>query len=240
MRFSIKDVPALNSFLEGASKVAEEITLIAYKEYLRCQVIAKSAILIFDVQFSKDFFETYDVVEGEYMKIVPSDIFNILKSVKKEESVIFDVDDYQLHIIIDGKYRRNFTITLLDDYDDFRDLPTIDLNVCGGGELKKFQQCLKDIDLVDAPTVKFQTENNTLLLSGKNGYKGDFQGGICNVEGEGQAEYNKEKLNILFGFKHMGEDISFHYDNDMPLIVEYQPTNIKLVGMLAPILGDNE
>lgn len=239
MRFSVSNVPALNSFFEGASKVADEITLIAYKEYLRCQVIAKSAILIFDVQFSKDFFETYDVVEGEYMKIVSSDIFNILKSVKKEENVIFDVDDYQLHIIIDGEYRRNFTITLLDDYDDFRDLPTIDLSVRGGGELKKFQQCLKDMDLVGAPTVKFQTRGNKLLLSGKSGYKGDFQGGVCDVEGEAQAEYNKEKLTILFGFKHMGEDISFYYDNDMPLIVEYQPTNIKLVGMLAPILGDD-
>lgn len=240
MRFSTKNIQAFNSFFETVSKVADEITMMAYEEYLRCQVIAKSAILIFDVCFEKDFFEYYDGDAGECMTLVASDMSKILKSIKKDDDVIFDSNDYELLITVEGDYRRSFRISLINEYDTFRDMPSLDLTVGGGGELKKFQQCLKDMDLMESPTVNFSTENEELIWSGKNTYKGDFSGRVCNVTGDAKAEYNKEKMDLLFSFKNMGEWVSLKYDKGMPLVVEYNPTSIKLVGMLAPILGEDE
>ena len=172
MKFSLYEFSALTNFLKGVSNVADEITFIASENGLKCQVASKSMTTMFEVFFKRSYFELFEVEDNEAIRIVPSDLFKILKTVKHGESIVFDVDSYELHIIIDGNRRRNFTISLLDEYDTFRELPSFDLNIESTVNLDFLLDSLKDLDLMASPVVILTSKDNDLKFYGLNDYKG--------------------------------------------------------------------
>nr|DAF73387.1 MAG TPA: DNA polymerase sliding clamp [Caudoviricetes sp.] len=237
MKFSLYDISALTNFLKGVSNVADEITFFASEDGLKCQVTSKSMVTMFEVFFKRSYFELFEVEGNEAIRIVPSDLFKILRTVKRGESLIFDVDAYKLHIIIDGNRRRNFTISLLDEYDNFRELPSFDLNIESVVNLDFLLDSLKDLDLMASPVVTLTSKDEDLKFYGLNEYKGAVEcAELGKTNNDGKATYNINNFKDVINFPDISNEVKLKFDNDYPAVFEFEDDDVELTTLIAPIL----
>lgn len=237
MKFSLYEFSALTNFLKGVSNVADEITFIASEDGLKCQVASKSMATMFEVFFKRSYFELFEVVDNEAIRIVPSDLFKILRTVKHGESIIFDVDSYELHIIIDGNRRRNFTISLLDEYDTFRELPSFDLNIESTVNLDFLLDSLKDLDLMASPVVILTSKDGDLKFYGLNDYKGAVEcAELGETNNDGRATYNINNFKDVINFPDISKEVKLKFDNDYLAIFKFENNDVELTTLIAPIL----
>lgn len=241
MKFSLYDISALTNFLKGVSNVADEITFIASEDGLKCQVTSKSMVTMFEVFFKRSYFELFEVEGNEAIRIVPSDLFKILRTVKRGESLIFDVDAYKLHIIIDGNRRRNFTISLLDEYDTFRELPSFDLNIESVVNLDFLLDSLKDLELMASPVVTLTSKDEDLKFYGLNEYKGAVEcAELGETNNDGKATYNINNFKDVINFPDISNEVKLKFDNDYPAIFKFEDDDVELTTLIAPILEQEE
>lgn len=237
MKFLLYEFSALTNFLKGVSNVADEITFIASEDGLKCQVASKSMTTMFEVFFKRDYFELFEVVDNEAIRIVPSDLFKILRTVKHGESIMFDVDSYELHIIVDGNRRRDFTISLLDEYDTFRELPSFDLNIESTVNLDFLLDSLKDLDLMASPVVILTSKDNDLKFYGLNDYKGAVEcAELGETNNDGRATYNINNFKDVINFPDISNEVELKFDNDYPAIFKFENNDVELTTLIAPIL----
>ena len=156
---------------------------------------------------------------------------------KHGESIIFDVDSYELHIIIEGNRRRNFTISLLDEYDTFRELPSFDLNIESTVNLDFLLDSLKDLDLMASPVVILTSEDNDLKFYGLNDYKGAVEcAELGETNNDGRATYNINNFKDVINFPEISKEVKLKFDNDYPAIFKFENNDVELTTLIAPIL----
>lgn len=236
MRFSFVDGGGFQNFMKVVSMVADEVTLQLSSDGLRCQVVAKNAVSMYDVLFKPSYFEIFEVDGVDYIKIVPEDISNILKTVGKDESVLFDVEDDTLHVIIDGERRRCFNISLLEDFDDFRTFPSFPFEVESQPVLDELLSIIKDLELMGCPEIILKAQDN-LTCTGVNEYKGSVKCDISSCTGEGKAVYNLNTFHEVIGFKNFHEvKLKFSSDNPVMFYFTDEAGTVELTTMLAPII----
>lgn len=242
MKFGLKEASAFKSFFNGISDVADEITFYATPTGLRCQVSSRSGVMIFDVTFNKDYFDVYDVETEDYFKVVPSDIFKILKTTKSDDHILFDVDAYEMHIIIEGSHRRNFNLSLISDYDSFRDIPSLDYSIEATAKVDDLLQCIKDVDLIGGGNATLKSSEGDLKCTGENTYKGNvvLEGLASTNNVDGCSNYNKSALKQVLNFKDICETVELRFGDYYPLQCKFKGQDVVLTTMVAPILDLEE
>lgn len=241
MKFGFTEASAFKNFIKGVSNVADEITFLVNSKGLRCQVAAYGNVAMFDVLFKPTYFDVFEVTGEEYMKLVPSDISKILKTIGKDEHILFDVDQYNLHIVVEGTRRRNFNISLIDTFDDFRDLPSFELGVGCELEVGDLLAGVKDLELMGSPEIVLRASDDVLECRGFNDYKGSVECVVGECTGSGVANYNIKSFKEVIDFKDIGDTVEVRFDNNMPLLCEFCSVmeDVELTTLLAPIIKND-
>lgn len=242
MKFGLNEASAFKSFFQGISDVADEITFYITETGLRGQVTSRSGVMIFDVTFKKDYFDVYDVDSPDYIKLVPVDILSILKTVKNTDYILFEVDAYEMHILVEGSRRRNFNLSLIDDYDSFRDIPSLDYSIEATASLDDLLDSIKDLDLMGSPNAVLESKDGGLRCTGDNSYKGSVVltdlGVTNNVDGGSQ--YGKSSFKQVLNFKNICDEVKLCFGVDYPLQCTFEGLDVVLTTMVAPILNNGE
>lgn len=241
MKFGFTEAGAFKNFLKVVSNVADEITFLLNEDGLRCQVTARMGVSMFDVMFKASYFDVFEVESEECIKIVPEDISKILKTVGKDEHILFDVDQYNLHLLIEGSRRRNFNISLIDTFDDFRELPSFELEVESELEVDDLLACVKDLELMGSPEIVLKAENNSMGCSGFNDYKGSVECSIGECDGSGITNYNIKSFKEVISFKEINDNVKLCFGSNMPVLCKFESLmgDVELTTLLAPIINND-
>ena len=244
MKFGLSEATAFKSFFKGISNVADEITILATGAGLRCQVTAKSGVSIFDVLFKKTYFDVYELDNEDYIKLVPSDISKILQTAKDKEHILFEVDAYELHLVIEGVRRRNFNISLLDNYDEFRTVPSLDFTVESEVSIDLLNDCVKDLELMESPTIFLRSDGDGLKCFGVNDYKGNVEvSSVAETNGwTATSNYSLSLFKEAIGFKDVSNMVRLKFGQDYPLQCYFEDVldDVELTTLVSPIFNNEE
>ena len=242
MKFGLSEATVFKSFFNGITNVADEITFYITPSGLRCQTFSRGNVMIFDVTFNKDYFDIYEVESDDYFKVVPKDILDILKTVKKDDHILFDVDAYEMHILIEGSRRRNFNLSLIDDYDFFRDIPSLEYSIEATARVDDLIGCVKDLDLIGSGNATLKSEDGELKCFGDNTYKGNvvLSELARTTGGDGASNYGKANLEQVLDFKDFSEMVELRFGESHPLECKFYGDDVVLMTMVAPIFDNEE
>lgn len=199
---------------------------------------ANVAMVIFKM-FSSGFTE-YDVKEETEIAVNLSNLNQILRRVKSNDILSFELVDNKLGIKLAGDNSRTFNLPLIELEEKEQKVPNLKFLVSILMPSDVLINAVEDVDIV-AESAFFEAEQGKFILSAE----GDLsQAKIEITEGEDTkieasektiAKYSIEYLKKMIGGSKLSERVGIQFKKDYPLKLDFKVMdNLSLEFILAP------
>ena len=239
MMFVTSDVDLFRLFFECVFDETDIVQLECTPEKMSVSVLSRSHTCFYTVEFSREFFDEYDVDNVEIVTLDLDSLFKILKTCKGKEAMELSTGGYEVTIILeDDVNRRVFEIMQVDVEYAPANPPMLDndaVAVMGFGSLK---QTLTDLDIfktgsvhvIVGDTLKFKTDELSLV---------DYNNTIAHeyISGVGDSIYSTEFLKKILYFNKLNDEVKFELGADVPLVWSVESSGIEVRGLIAPKVG---
>ena len=224
-----KDFYSLISVLSSA---VDEALFEFNEDGFQVKALDPSRVVFIKVTIPRDAFEEYET-NGDHVGVNLQFLTKVLKRAKKNDKITFEVEDGLFKITLTGGAKRTFKTGIIDLNPEEVDLPEIDFTAAAIVDGKELFEAIKDVSIAgDAAKISLEDGNLTVSATGATN---DVKIVIDTAtEGENaKASYGVSYLiDILKNLKD-GE-VTIHFGNDMPLMIEYENAGGKTTVLLAP------
>ena len=244
MLLKIYDIDSWKNFFDLIHDSTSSIMLELDQEKCSISVLNDSHVCFYMVEYSKYFFEEYDVDDKENIFIEVADFYPILKSARNGESLEITTHDNMIKIILEKDLnRRVFEIPIAEDYGQSPVPPDVPTTIIFELPLKDLKQPCHDLDKicktdrfkmtvsdeifeVDSPVDSMTKYNQRMIVD--------------NEGGSAECTINLRYIDDLQKLSKISEIVTFRIGNDMPLCwnISSPIGDVKVEGLIAPILDD--
>ncbi|MFZ1038685.1 MAG: DNA polymerase sliding clamp, partial [Candidatus Bathyarchaeia archaeon] len=129
-KLKVADAKPLRDMITTISILVDEATFKIDPEGLKLRAMDPSRVAMVDFEWPKTVFEEYTCTEPTKICINITELLKLLKRAGKGEVLELSLDEKtgKLHIIITGKYTRNFTMPTLEASEEEVPTPKITFN----------------------------------------------------------------------------------------------------------------
>lgn len=249
MQIIISNIEQFRNFFDVTYKSSsEDVELQLFPDRMVCVVLDRSRTKFFHVQFNEDFFDEYVIDEVSSITVSMDDMYKLLKSCNKKDTLYLDVDDPYLVAKIESENGNNriFEFVLPSDFVESPSLPSIDLPAvceCNVGELK---QSVKDIDLIGSNKYTFVADGNALSIVTDKDIPTKYANTI-DVDFESECDVVSSTFNIDFikdmlNFDKISKVVTLKMGDDLPLLFNFKDElmGVTVSGLFAPLLSEED
>lgn len=245
MLLQIIDIDSWKAFFDLIHDSATIVELQLDHEKATMSLLNNSHVCFYSVEYSKEFFDEYQVEELESILIFVADFYNIIKTASKNDILELSSNDYSLKIVLEhDENRRVFEIPLAEDYGESPTPPSIPFSVEFELLIKDLKQPCTDLDkIVKTDRFKMIASDDTLcIVNPKDSMTKYTQSiGIVNV-GSASSTVNLHYVDELQKLNKISDYVTFQMGNDVPLTWSVVSVDecVKVNGLIAPILEDSD
>ena len=245
MLLKIYDIDSWKNFFDLIHDSTTIIELKLDQEKCSMSLLNNSHVCYYMAEYTRDFFDEYDVDGAESVLLFVADFYNIIKTANKDDILELTTTDATLKIVLEHDLnRRVFEIPLADDYNSSPQPPDIPVNVNFEVELKELKQPCIDLDKI-VKTDRFKmiiNDDNLSIISPSDSMTQYKQEIIINNQGSASTIVNLDYILDLQKLSKISKVVNFGVGNDMPLIWNMVSVDecVKVEGLIAPILESED
>ena len=230
----------LKQILSVLNAVENEMIFELREDGLHTMVVDQANVAMVGVVLDKSGFVEWDVKEDIDIGVDIVKLKNLISKAGKLSDIAFVIND-KMGVNFDGM---NFNVSMLDPSTVRAKprIPALDLPIEIVMDLDIIKSALVGISNIDGDMVNLITEGNRLTIYS------DSKDGLDNCKTDSieisddsnfpksESMYSLEYMNVL---KLLSGEISMKYDNNMPIVFEYENDGMKLFYMTAPRISTN-
>ena len=232
-------------FFEVIYDITELIELQLFKTHMFCTILDKARVRFMSVRYDKEFFSIYDVGDGERVTIFAEDLFKIIKSANKIDTVSIETTDDHMVCKIESNTgnSRIFEFVLPADYIESPQPPSLPQMVKFNMKLDDIKQSIKDLKIIGSGEIMFVVNNNEVnILAGvetSTKYSSNIHTDVSTDE-QVSSRYSIDYIEQLLKFNKISKVITMNIGNDFPLIYSLSDVvmGVTIDGMIAPRMED--
>ncbi len=246
MLLEIFDIEPFKNFFDLIYDSAQIVELKVGSENLSISLLNNSHIAFYNVVFDKAFFGEYGFRESERVLVFVEDLYKILKSSHKDDTLLLETNDSNLICVFehDGN-RRVFELPLAEDYGDTPIPPSIEYPTEVTLNVLDLKQPCTDLDKiiktdrfkivldgeefnVVAPSDAMTKYQNTIIVDN------DYDGSLSSI-------YNIQYISDLLKLSKISKSVLLKIGDGVPLtwIMKSSDDLIEVSGLVAPIIEDS-
>jgi len=235
------DVKYLFAICKNLKDLITEVRFNLDKNGLKIVEIEPANICLIDVVLNKGLFQQLEIEDNKTFGLNVDNLYNILKEQKKQ-----DVKVYQNNIGSADKLIFSFSngfkseLCLIDIETDKKNIPIMEHKTEVTLKSKRFKEIIKNcVNVADALIIEKKDDDVFFIAEGLNRTEIKLQPDEVRATGENsKSKYSLEYLN-KFIKELISENVTLKFNNDYPLIVEYNIPYFKINYLLAPRIGED-
>lgn len=252
----IKDLEKCEKFVSlfmNVKAFTDTISLIFQNDGLYIQGMDSAHISMYEIQFYREWFDSYDLCEESSYSIgLSTNIFSKVLATRPSTHTIFiDLKNQNsIHVKFekDKKNTKSFTIQLMDLDCEVMEIPDQEYSVTAVINAKEFKTQIDELaqfsDNVfikcEKTYIEFTTKDDVCSFDNKL-YTDTFQSYYVNEETS--AEFNLKYIQLFTKFIKMSDTIRMYLNNGIPIRFQYiidKKTDSYIQFYLAPKISDDE
>ena len=249
MQIVISNIEQFGNFFDVTYKSSsEEVELQLFPDRMVCVVLDRSRTKFFHVEFKEDFFDMYVIDDVSSITVNMDDMYKLLKSCSKKDTLILDVNDPYLVAKIESENgnSRIFEFVLPSDFVDSPELPRIELPAVCECDVNELKQSVKDIDLIGSHKFTFVADGNSLTLMPDKDISTRYANTV-DVDFESECDTVSSTFNIDFikdmlKFDKINKTVVLKIGDDNPLLFNFKDElmGVTVSGLFAPLLSEED
>ena len=172
MRFCLTSFKDFKNILMTAELVLNEIKFEADNDGLRFRGFDGGKTSFFSAEFSRDYFDEYDVGVAETIVVDSSEINKVMKRIKNTDEVCVSIDDYAFIIKVNDK--KSFKINALDSEYDSPNLPPMEFPISTRVDFNDFKDSISDSSLY-SDSFSIESASDDSLVISADGVLGEYK-----------------------------------------------------------------
>lgn len=243
MLLQISDIDSWKQFFDLIHDSTTVVELKLNQEKCSMSLLNNSHICFYTIEYSKEFFDIYQVDNMESVLIFVADFYNIVKTAKNSDLLELSTDENSLKIVLEhSSNRRVFEIPLAEDYGDSPTPPSIPISVEFQVNLTDLKQPCIDLDkIVKTDRFKMVVSDSSLnIVSPMDSMTKYIQEISINNLGSASTVVNLGYISDLQKLNKINNMITFGVGDNIPLT--WNITNgdgtVKINGLIAPIIEE--
>ena len=245
MMLEISDIDSWKNFFDVIFDSSTIVELKLDQDKCKISLLNNSHVAFYDVEYSKSFFDNYQVDDVESVLIFVEDFYKILKSSKKGDVMTLESDDANLRIIFENESnRRMFELPLGEDFGASPVPPSIEYDGSFDVLLDDLKAPVNDLDkIVKTDRFKMRLNDGVLNIVSPDDAMTQYKQEInvdTNISGDViiQIDYISQLLKL----SKINKVVEFKLGSDMPLSWKITSPfeDVVVSGLIAPILENNE
>lgn len=245
MYLVISDIDAWKNFFDIIYDNSNIIELKLDQDKCKISLLNNSHIAFYDIEYSKEFFDSYQVNEIESVLIFVEDFYKILKSSNKGDVMSLSTDEAHLIVSFENKSnRRVFEIPLGEDYGSSPVPPSIDYDGSISVLLNDLKAPVHDLDkIVKTDRFKMIVDDGILKIISPSDSMTQYKHEI-DVESNvtGNVIVNTEYISQLLKLNKIDKTVTLKIGNGIPLSwnISSPFEDVKVSGLIAPIIEEED
>ena len=243
MLLEISDITAWKTFFDMIYDGSNIIELRLDQDKCKISLLNNSHVAFYDVEYSKDFFDSYEVEDVESVLIFVEDFYKILKSSTKNDVMSLSSTDSNLIVTFENESnRRVFEIPLGEDYGQSPTPPSIDYQGSVMVSLEDLKAPVNDLDkIIKTDRFKMILDNNTLKIISPDDSLTQYKHEI-DVESNntGNVIINIDYISQLLKLDKVNKVVELKIGNGIPLSwnITSPLEDVRISGLIAPIIEE--
>ena len=245
MRLEISDINSWKNFFDLIHDSTTIVELKLDQDKCGMSLLNNSHVCFYMIEYAKDFFDEYQVDGVESVLIFVNDFYNIIKSANNKDVLELSTTESMLKIVLEhDANRRVFEIPLADDYGDSPMPPSISYEGAFSVPLKELKQPCVDLDkIIKTDRFKMNVSDGVLsILSPDDSLTNYTQTMSVDSDLVANATVNLNYILDLQKLNKISDTVIFSIGDNLPLTWNMTSPDmfVKVSGLIAPILEDNE
>lgn len=245
MLLEISDIAPWKTFFDMIYDGSNIIELRLDQDKCKISLLNNSHVAFYDVEYSKDFFDNYEVEDVESVLIFVEDFYKILKSSTKNDVMSLSSTDSNLIVTFENESnRRVFEIPLGEDYGQSPTPPSIDYQGSVMVSLEDLKAPVNDLDkIVKTDRFKMILNDNSLKIISPDDSLTQYKHEI-DVESNntGNVIINIDYISQLLKLDKVNKVVELKIGDGIPLSwnITSPLEDVRISGLIAPIIEDAE
>jgi len=235
MLIKLENPALLSKVIELLSELVMDVKIKINESGLSIIAIDPANVAMVSFHLPKNVFSQFETGE-EVLGVNLENLKQILRRGGSGSSLILEKRENLLHIQIQDRIKRNFTLNLIEIEGEERDMP--DLEFSSKVELNSIDliASIEDCAIVsDACSFIIDSERFIIEAKGLNSAMSEFSGDESKIIAENcKARYSLEYLQKFMKGAKLCEKTILNFANDHPLKIEFINENMHLSFILAP------
>ncbi len=234
MLLKLDDPKLLSEIIAIISDLVTEVRLKVDKEGMSMVAIDPANVALTSFSLPRAAFSQFEA-DQETLGISLENLKAVLKRCTSSSSLLMRREDNLLHIEIQDKIKRTFTLALIDIEAEEKAIPN--LNFAGKVEINSYDlsDAVEDCAIV-ADSCSFSLADGKFVIEAKglNSARSEFSSDEAVIGGTGKSRYSLEYLQKFNKAAKLSEKTLISFGDDYPLKIEYKDAKRALMFILAP------
>ena len=249
MQIVIDNIEQFRNFFEVIYDSSSDLLeLQLYPDRMVCTVLDKTKTRFFHVTYESTFFEVYDVDDVESVVVFVDDLYKLLKSCNKKDTLFLEINDPYLStkVVSENGNSRLFEFVLPSDFVNSPTPPHIDLPAIFEVGVGDLEQSVKDIELIGSDLFTFVVNNDGLTVVTNPDIATKYAN-VIDVELEKECEQVISSFTLGFvkqmlKFKKINKTVELKIGDSMPIFYTFKDNimGVTVNGMIAPRISEED
>lgn len=248
MNIVVDNIEQFKAFFDVVYDMSSELLELQLKvDRMVCTVLDKTKTRFFHVEYDSKFFDVYSVDDDESVVIFIEDLYKLLKSCNKTDTLYLESNDPYLiaKVVSDKGNSRVFEFVLPTDFIESPVPPHADFPSVFEVDVSDLSQSVKDIALIGSDLYVFNVVNGELNITTDKDIAtkyancivvDDFEKSEYDVSSAFTLDYVKQMLK----FNKISKKVKIKLGNDLPIFYSYNDDvmGVRVSGMIAPRISE--
>jgi len=233
MRIKLEKPAVLVKSVELISELVTEVKIKLNEYGLSITAIDPANVAMVNLRIPKQTFSEFDS-DNEVLGVNLDSLKKILK--RSSGPVLLEKKENLLHIQMEDRIKRNFTLGLIDIDSEDKEMPNIEFSARVEIRSEDFVDSVEDCSVVsDACSFVIKEGKFIMEAKGMNSTKTEFSGDEVNIRAEScKSKYSLEYLQKFIKASKLSEKTILNFAEDHPLRMDVKTENLEISFVLAP------
>lgn len=236
MQLKLENPKILSDIVSIISELVSEVRLKVTREGLSITAIDPANVAMVYFKMPHELFSQFELSQEITLGINLENLKNVLRRCKFGSSLVLSKEDNLLHLSIQDKIKRDFTLALIDIEGEEKEMPQWEFKSVVKMSSESFVEVIEDCTVV-ADACTFIAEPTKLILEAKglNSARAEFSSDEIEIYSDySTARYSLDYLNKFIKGAKISSKVSINFSDNHPVRVDFPTGNIMLSFVLAP------
>ncbi|AEB94549.1 MULTISPECIES: DNA polymerase III sliding clamp [Metallosphaera] len=227
MRFKVIDANSVTSIFRTLAEFMPDVTLVGTKEGIKIRGVDPSRVTLVNLFIPKGYFHEYESGEKDLLTVKLQDLIDSLSSVRKNDSLTFELKESSLYVTLDGEFERTFVLPILSGEEGTYPSLQLELNAKVKMLTSTFSEVMRVLsDLGKTVTLSFEEGKLVISVEGDIGSSKielTEDSGLLEASGsEAKSTYSLDYLEKTVNMRDSSDVVELNFGTQLPLKLRFE------------------